>query len=134
MKTDIENLQLSANLSESDKTFLLKRIFYAQTMPVAAWGIILSAFFSWALLWWLKPGLVSPGHVLGLLNQKSIGYLELAETAVTGAAAMSLVFFLIALIGWIFLLASKREKRMLAIIAQLQKEQEDTNHETGNKQ
>ncbi|MFK5894508.1 MAG: hypothetical protein QM504_14910 [Pseudomonadota bacterium] len=111
-----ENLLTIASLSEEDKTFLYKRLFFSQITAIAAWGIIISAATAWLLLYWLKPSLVSSAHLLQLLKDKTIDYLQLAELAVTGASAVTALFVLLVFIALMMLSFAKKEMQYLKII------------------
>jgi hypothetical protein len=103
-------------LKEKQKQFLFKRLFFSQVNAIAAWGVVCSAITAWSLLYWLKPTLVSSSLILQLLEDKKIDSLQLAELAVTGASAITLIFILLAFIGLMMLSFSKKEKQYLQII------------------
>lgn len=128
MKKLIENIQSITCLNNNQKQFLYKRLFFSSINAIAAWGIITSAITAWLLLYWLKPALVSSTHILQLLKDKKIDYLQLAEFAVTGASAVTAIFVLLIIIAMLMLSFGKKEKQYLKIIHSLQnKEIQDNN-------
>jgi hypothetical protein len=119
MKKILENVLTIAVLSDKEKNFLYKRLFFSQVNVIAAWGVVISSVTAWMLLYWLKPGLVSSSHLLQLLKTKSIDHIQLAELAVTGASAVTALFILLVFIALMMLSFAKKEKQYLTIINSL---------------
>jgi len=107
------------DLSENEKQFLVKRQFFYAITRFTAWGIMLSGVSAWGILYWLRPALVDSGHILSLLEQKKIDFIQLAEIAVTGASAMSALFLMLVFIAMMLFSSAKKEKQYLDIIEKL---------------
>lgn len=108
-----------SGLTKTHKQFLFKRLFFSHVNVIGAWGILISSITAWGLLYWLKPSLVSSKHILQLLKDKMIEQTQLAELAVTGASAISLVLILLGFIAMMMLSFAKKEKQYLQIIQSL---------------
>ena len=107
------------NLSNEQNQFLIKRQFFYSITRFTAWGIMISSIAAWAILYWLKPTLVDSSHLLNLLAEKQITFLQLAELAVTGASAVSAIFFLFIFIAGMLFSSAKKEQQYIEIIEKL---------------
>lgn len=94
---------------------------------------MLSALFAWLMLLWFKPAWINISLLLSLIRQKSLTFVQLAELAVTGAAAISAVFVLLVLLGLQLWYANKKQRRLLAIIQQLEQQETHNGSESHNK-
>lgn len=116
-------------LSEAQKQFIFKRSMFQKISSYVTWSIGLSSAAAWGLMYWLKPQMVNPQAVLALLKEKSNNGIDLTQVtdisilAVTGATAVSAVFFIIIFLSIIMGACNKKEKQYLVIIEQLEKEQ-----------
>ena len=109
-------------LTDSQQQFIIKRSLFQRISAYTSWSIGLSAFAAWGLIYWLKPELVSPNALLGQLKAKTMTFQELAEIAVTGASAISAMFFIIIFIAFMMYFWGKKEKQYLDIIKQLKEQ------------
>ncbi|MBF0266037.1 MAG: hypothetical protein HQL46_12260 [Gammaproteobacteria bacterium] len=116
-------MQQNTKLTEEQQQFLIKRQFFYSITRFTAWGIMLSSLTAWGILYWLKPNLVDSSHLLNLIAQKQITFIQLAEVAVTGASAISALFFLLIFIAVMLFSAAKKEQQYLEIIHKFKDEQ-----------
>jgi len=110
------------SLDERQQVFLIKRRFFHAVGIYTAWTLGIFAVVAWGVLYLFKPVLVNPAHILQLMRDKQIDFLSMSEIAVTGAAAVSALFFILVVLSWVLNQSSRREKNYLEIIEQLQKE------------
>jgi hypothetical protein len=117
-------------LSEAQKQFIFKRSMFQKISGYIAWSVGLSTAAAWGLIFWLKPHLVNPNAVLALLKEKKQAGIDLSQVtdiavlAVTGATAVSALFFLMIFISLGMNSWNKKEQKYLKIIAKLNKHQE----------
>ena len=116
-------------LSEAQKQFIFKRSMFQKISSYVTWSIGISTATAWGLMVWLKPQMVNPQAVLALLKEKNNNGIDLSQVtdisilAVTGATAVSAVFFIIIFISVLMSAWNKKEKQYLDIIENLEKEQ-----------
>jgi len=114
-------------LTEKQKQFIFKRSMYQKISTYIAWSVGFSTALAWALIYWLKPEMVSSQAVLAILKDKSDKGLDLTQLtdisvlAVTGASAVSAVFVLVIMMSFMMTAWNKKEKQYLAIIDSLKK-------------
>ena len=114
-------------LSETQKQFIYKRSLFQKISAYLTWSIGFSSAITWGLIYWLKPEMVDPQTVLLLLKKKNESGVDLSQMtdisilAVTGATAISALFFMIIILALSMHFWSKKEKQYLEIISCLEK-------------
>ncbi len=116
-------------LSDAQKQFIFKRTMFQKISGYLAWSIGLSSSIAWGFIFWFKPEMVNPQAVLALLKTKTDNGVnmtqvtDLAILAVTGATAISALFFFVLLMSFVLYSSSKKEQEYLSIIEHLEKQQ-----------